>query len=438
MQESVIRLMTRLAVEHQAVNLAQGFTDEAPLFDLVWGGIAAVLGGTDEHIEHLENLTMGQLLEETGWSVDVLQQKSLQEVLAQVQNSRDRFNQYSYPFGLPELRLAIADYTERLYAFRPDPETEITVVLGATEGLSSLLRAVCDPGDAIIVFQPFHEMYPAQADIFALQTRYITLREDMGSGRWAMDREELVAAAGPGARAIILNTPHNPTGKVFSKDDLDFIADLCRQRDLLVITDEIYEHIVYDGHRHYCMAAFEGMRERTFVVNSISKTGNATGWRIGWVLSPEVYTTRLRSVHDTLVIQAPTPLQKGAERLLRQDDAVLAGTGEKYAEKRQVLLDGLRQVGFRVSPPEGSYYLFADYRQVAALRHLAPMEAAMTLTEKVGVAPVPGDNFYRVGTAGDRYLRFAFCRSVDALEEASRRLAQNLTESRGPYAFRRQ
>ena len=186
------------------------------------------------------------------------------------------------------------------------------------------------------------------------------------------------------------------------------------------------------------MAAFEGMRERTFVVNSISKTGNATGWRIGWVLSPEVYTTRLRSVHDTLVIQAPTPLQKGAERLLRQDDAVLAGTGEKYAEKRQVLLDGLRQVGFRVSPPEGSYYLFADYRQVAALRHLAPMEAAMTLTEKVGVAPVPGDNFYRVGTAGDRYLRFAFCRSVDALEEASRRLAQNLTESRGPYAFRRQ
>ncbi len=149
--------------------------------------------------------------------------------------------------------------------------------------------------------------------------------------------------------------------------------------------------------------------------------------RIGWVLSLEAYTTRLRSVHDTLVIQAPTPLQKGAERLLRQGDGALSGMRERYVEKRQVLLDGLRQVRLRVSPPEGSYYLFADYRQVPALRHLAPLEAAMWLIEKAGVAPVPGDNFYRVGDDGDRYLRFAFCRSVEALKEAGRRLVQNFT-----------
>ncbi len=198
-------------------------------------------------------------------------------------------------------------------------------------------------------------------------------------------------------------------------------------RDLFAITDEIYEHIVYDGRRHYCMAAFDGMRERTFVVNSISKTGNATGWRIGWVLSPENYTTRIRSVHDTLVVQAPTPLQKGAERLLRQDDAVLGAIRMKYAEKRQVLMEGLRQVGFQVSPPEGSYYLFANYRQVPALRALAPVDAAMFLIKEVGVAPVPGDNFYRVGDEGDKYLRFAFCRSIDSLREAGLRLARYLS-----------
>ena len=427
MKESVIRSMTRLAIRHRAINLSQGFTDEAPLFELVWGGIAASLAGTDERLEHLENLTMGQLLQETGGLPDEFWHAPLKDLLAQLQNPRDRFNQYSYPFGLPELRRAIADYTERFYAFRPDPESEVTVVLGATEGLSSLLRAVCTPGDALIVFQPFHEMYPSQADLFGLETRYITLREDVASGAWNMDRDELRQAAGPGARAIVLNTPHNPTGKVFSADDLDFIAELCRQRDLFAITDEIYEHIVYDGHKHYCIATFDEMRDRTFVVNSISKTGNATGWRVGWVLSPEPYTERLRGVHDTLVVQAPTPLQKGAERLLRLDDSVFRQTWKSYAQKRQVLMDGLRRAGFQLSPPEGSYYLFANYRQVPALRHLPPVEAAMYLIEKVGVAPVPGDNFYRQGNQGDNYLRFAFCRSIDSLEEAGQRLADHLS-----------
>jgi aspartate/methionine/tyrosine aminotransferase len=426
-KESVIRLMTRLAVEHRAINLAQGFTDEAPFYDLAWGGISAIIGGTDDYLERLETLTLRQILDEGDGDVDGLLDLSIKDLLARLQNPQDRFNQYSYPFGLPELRRKIADYTQRLYQFRPDPETEITVVLGATEGVSSVLRALCEPGDGVVVFQPFHEMYPAQAAIFGLRPQYATLREDPARGTWDLDRDELEKTVDGTTRVLILNTPHNPTGKVFSRDELLFIAAFCQRHDLLLITDEIYEHIVYDGRRHYCPASFEGMRERTFVVNSISKTGNATGWRIGWVLSPAAYTTRIRSIHDTLVIQAPTPLQKGAERLLCLDHEVYREIGRNYAQKRAVLLQGLQGAGFRISPPEGSYYLFADYRQVPALQGRTPMEAALYLIKKAGVAPVPGDNFYRIGDEGEHYLRFAFCRSIESLREAGQLLAQNLT-----------
>ncbi len=183
-KESSIRLMTRLAVEHQAVNLAQGFTDEAPFYELVWGGIAALIGGTDDHLQAFEDLTLRQVLSQGGEAVGDFLDLSLKDLFARLQNPRDRFNQYSYPFGLPELRRAIADYTHRLYHFHPDPETEITVVLGATEGVSSVLRALCEPGDGVVVFQPFHEMYPAQAHIFGLQPRYITLRENPEQGKW--------------------------------------------------------------------------------------------------------------------------------------------------------------------------------------------------------------------------------------------------------------
>ena len=425
-KESVIRLMTRLAEEHQAVNLSQGFTDEAPHFELVWGGIAAELGGDDEHIEWLEELTLGQIGEMLGVGTRTLAQLPLRQVMARLQNPRDRFNQYSFPFGLPELRQAIADYTERFYGFYPDPDTQITVVLGATEGLSSLLRATCEPGDGLMVFQPFHEMYPSQADIFGLEPQYVTLREDVEAAVWRMDRDEVSSAAAKGVRAIILNTPHNPTGKMFDMEDMVFLADLCRERDLWVFTDEIYEHIVYDGRRHLCMAALEGMAERTFVVNSISKTGRATGWRVGWVISPVEYTTRIRAIHDTLVIQAPTPLQKGTARMLNMNDTVFCDMRQAYERKREELMEGLRRVGFQVSPPEGSYYLFANYRGVDALTNLSPMDAAMFLIEKVGVASVPGDNFYRVGDEGQNYLRFAFCRSLEQIEKASMRLQRYL------------
>ena len=420
-QESVIRRMTRLAIEHRAVNLSQGFTDEAPAYEMVWGGISALLGGTDEYIDHLERLTLKQILEEEGGKEDLLA-LGLKDLLAQFQNPQDLFNQYSFPFGLPELRKAIAEYTRRFRDFHPDPDTEITVVLGATEGLACSLRAACRPGDGVIVIQPFHEMYPSQARVFGLRPEYVSLRENPALGKWELDREEFETAINKDARVLVLNTPHNPTGKVFTKEELLFIAECCRRKDLLVITDEIYEHILYGSSEHHCLATFEDMREHTIVLNSISKTGNATGWRIGWVLSPRTYTASIRAIHDSLVIQAPTPLQKGAVHLLGLGNDFYDQIRRTYRKKLGILMTALQQVGFQITPPEGSYYLFANYRQIPVLRELSPTDAAMFLIKKIGVASVPGDNFYQVGNSGDQYLRFAFCRGMDTLGEAARRL----------------
>ena len=424
--ETLIRRMTRLAIEHGAVNLSQGFTDESPVYDLVWGGIAAMLGGTEERLARVESMTLRDLLASGAVEGDTLD-VTLKELLAGVRHPRDQFNQYSFPFGLPELRRAIADYTDRLYGRRPDPEDEITVVLGASEGMAATFCALFEPGDGVVVMQPCHELYPSQAAIFGLVPRFVTLREDRGAGTWRLDRDEVrAAAADPSVRAFVVNTPQNPTGKVLSRDELSFIAELCRTHDLLAITDEIYEHIVFDGHRHLFLPGFEGMAERTVVVNSISKTGRATGWRIGWVLTPPRYTARLRAVHDNLVVQAPTPLQKGAVALLEQERPFFGDIAGGYRRKRDLLVDGLREVGFAVTPPEGAYYLFADYRTVPALVEMSPTEAAMHLVERVGVATVPGDNFYATGDEGSRYLRFAFCRSMETLEAAVERLRAGL------------
>jgi len=426
-KETVIRLMTRLAVEHGAVNLSQGFTDEAPVYDMVWGGVSAMIGGTEEGIARLESTTLGQILAERdgagGNSLDL----TLKELLAGVRNPRDQLNQYSFPFGIPELRHAIADYTGMLYGHRPDPETQITVVLGASEGMAVAFRSLLDPGDGVVVMQPYHELYPSQAAIFGLVPKFVTLREDRGAGTWRLDRDEVRAVVSdPSTRAIVVNSPQNPTGKVLNEDELSFIAELCRAHDLFAITDEIYEHITFDGHRHAYLAGFEGMAERTVVVNSISKTGRSTGWRIGWVISPPERTGRLRAVHDNLVVQAPTPLQKGAVSLLRRDRAFFSGIAGQYRRKRDLLVQGLRKVGFAVTSPEGAYYLFADYRGVPALAAMSPTDAAMHLIRKVGVATVPGDNFYTTGDEGDRYLRFAFCRSIETIETGLERLRTGL------------
>ena len=427
LEETLIRRMTRLAIEHGAVNLSQGFTDEAPVYDMVWGGVAAMLGGTEERLARIESMTVRDLPAARGAGGGAALDLTLKELLAGVRNPRDQFNQYSFPFGLPELRRAIADYTDRLYGHRPDPEEEITVVLGASEGMAAAFCALFEPGDGVVVMQPCHELYPSQAAIFGLVPAFVTLREDRGAGTWRLDRDEVRAVASdPSVKAFIVNTPQNPTGKVLNREELSFIAELCRTRDLLAITDEIYEHITFDGHRHLFLPSFDGMAERTLVVNSISKTGRATGWRIGWVLTPPRYTRRLRAVHDNLVVQAPTPLQKGAVALLRQERTFFDGIAGDYRRKRDLLVAGLRAVGFTVTPPEGAYYLFADYRTVPALAEMPPVDAAMHLVKQVGVATVPGDNFYTTGDDGNRYLRFAFCRSSETLEAAVERLRAGL------------
>ena len=414
-QESVIRRMTRLSLEHNAINLSQGITDEPVLYDLAWAGIAAILGGSDEGAEQLHALTLRDLLSRNPGNDN----HSLKDLCAILQPEHDRYNQYSFPYGLPELREAIADYTQRFYAFRPNPETQITVTAGATEGLSSTLRALCNPGDSVIVLQPFHEMYPNQASLFGLHCEYVTLREKRDD--WTLDKDEWTAAA-KRACALILNTPHNPTGKVFSEAELAFIADLCCEHDLFLITDEIYEHILYGDCVHICPATLAGMAERTIVINAITKTANASGWRVGWVISPEQHTPRIRAVHDTLVVQAPTPLQKGAEHLLQLPDAIFKNIHKPFLQKRNLLLNALQSTGFKITPPDGSYYLFADYRSVPTLCDMNATDAALYMTREIGVTPVPGDNFYATGSEGDRYLRFAFCSTLDSLSEAAERL----------------
>ena len=426
-KETVIRLMTRLAMEHGAVNLSQGFTDEAPVYDMVWSGVAAMLGGTEDGVGRLESMTLREILEANGGAGGNSLDLTLKELLREVRNPRDQLNQYSFPFGIPELRHAIADYTEAFYGHRPDPDEQITVVLGASEGLAVAYRSLLQPGDEVMVMQPYHELYPSQAAIFGLVPRFVTLREDRDAGTWRLDRDEVRAAVSDrSVRAMVVNTPHNPTGKVLGDDELSFIAELCRTYDLFAITDEIYEHITFDGHRHSYLAGFDGMAERTLVVNSISKTGRSTGWRIGWVITPPERTRRLRAVHDNLVVQAPTPLQKGAVSLLRQERAFFDGIADGYRRKRDLLLGGLREVGFAASAPEGAYYLFADYRGVPALSAMSPTDAAMHLIREVGVATVPGDNFYATGNEGDRYLRFAFCRSLETIEAGLDRLRSRL------------
>ena len=425
-KETVIRRMTRLAIEYDAVNFSQGFTDEAPVFDMVWGGVSAMLGGTQEGVERIQSMTLREILAARGSGGNSLD-LTLKEVISGIRNPRDQFNQYSFPFGIPELRHAIADYTQDLYGVRPDPEEQITVVLGASEGMAVAFRSLMEPGDGVVVMQPYHELYPSQAAIFGLVPRFVTLREDRDAGTWRLDREELRSvAADPAVRAFVVNTPQNPTGKVLDREELSFIAELCREHDLFAITDEIYEHITFDGHRHRYLAGFDGMAERTLVVNSISKTGRSTGWRIGWVITPPERTRRLRAVHDNLVVQAPTPLQKGAVELLRKGRGYFGGIAGDYLRKRDLLVEGLRSVGFTATPPEGAYYLFADYRSVPALGAMSPVDAAMHLIKEVGVATVPGDNFYATGNDGDRYLRFAFCRSVETLEAGIERLRAGL------------
>lgn len=408
--ESTIRLMTRLAVQHGAVNLSQGFPNEPPPREMVLAAAGALLDGAS--LESAKGFA-----------------QQLEKLLPKPSAAAlDSLNQYSYPFGVPMLRQTLAKYYAEFYPeIAADAEANLTVCLGATEGFAICLRAICVPGDAVAFFQPFHELYPSQCTIWGLEPRAVTLLQE-SDGTWGFSDKELDAALS-GARCLLFNSPHNPTGKVFSRAELDRIKAACVRHDVLVITDEIYEHMCFDGHTHTSLAQLPGMGDRTLVVNALSKTARATGWRVGWVVAPSRFTPTIRAVHDQLVLQAPTPLQIGAAALLSMDRAAFCEIADEYLPKRELLVAALRRAGFTLpAAPEGAYYLFVGYHSVPALKGLSPTDAAMKMTREFKVACVPGDNFYLGSEAradpqrGGNYIRFTFVRSLDTLRAAAEKL----------------
>ncbi|HWB95671.1 MAG TPA: aminotransferase class I/II-fold pyridoxal phosphate-dependent enzyme, partial [Bryobacteraceae bacterium] len=313
------------------------------------------------------------------------------------------------------LRDAIAAKYRRTYGLELDPERELTVCCGATEGMIASLLAVVDPGDEVVVFEPFYENYGPDAKLCGAVPRLVTLRPP----DWTFDPDELRRAFGPRTKAIILNTPNNPTGKVFSREELSQIAQLCQEFDSLAISDEIYEHILYDGTRHIPMATLPGMRERSIVVNSMSKTYSVTGWRVGWVVAPPDLTGSIRKVHDFLTVGAAAPLQQAGALALTLPDEYYQQLARDYGARRDFLVGALEEAGFRCYRPRGAYYVMTDIGgfgfpdDVGFVRHLI---------ETIGVAAVPGSSFYADPSRGSSQIRFCFCKKYETLEEARTRL----------------
>jgi aminotransferase len=370
--ESVIREMTRLANLYGAINLAQGYPDfPAP---------------------------------------DFIKQAGIDAINADV-------NQYAITWGSSRLRRAIAEKTRRFYGLDLDPDREITVTCGATEAMMATMLATIEPGDEVIVFEPFYENYVPDAAMSGAQLVFVTLRPP----DFAIDPDELRAAFSPRTRAIIVNTPNNPCGRVLTRAELELIAGLCHEFDCLCITDEIYEHILYDDHEHIPMATLPGMYDRTITISGLSKTFSVTGWRLGYVLAKPALSLGVRKVHDFLTVGAPAPLQEAAAIAIEQADAYYGELRGMYDLKRRLLLAGLREAGFGCHQPEGAYYIMADF---SALGFDGDDTAfAHWLTERIGVAPVPGSSFFRPqSTAGNSIVRFTFSKSEETLRGAVDRL----------------
>ncbi len=380
--ESVIREMTRLAQIHGAVNLAQGFPDfPAPA--------------------EIKDAACGAIL--------------------------DDVNQYAITWGAKSFRNAIAAKTRDYLGLEIDPEREITVTCGSTEAMIAALLAVINPGDEVIIFEPFYENYGPDAILSGATPRYVALRPP----DWDFDRAELEAAFSNKTKAIIINTPNNPTGKVFSRDELQFIAGLCMKWDALAVTDEIYEHIVYDGHSHCAIATLNGMRERTITINGMSKTYSVTGWRVGYAIAPPRLTEAVRKVHDFLTVGAAAPLQEAGARALSFPGSYYEELARAYQARRDLLLEGLRSAGFECFVPGGAYYIMTD---ISAFGFPDDVSFTRHLIQDIGVAVVPGSSFFHQPASGTRYVRFCFCKKDETLLAASERLRkinqQKISQSR--------
>ncbi|MGD0099856.1 MAG: aminotransferase class I/II-fold pyridoxal phosphate-dependent enzyme [Acidobacteriota bacterium] len=374
--ESVIREMTRQAQIHGAVNLAQGMPDfEAP---------------------------------------SEIKEVACQAIMADI-------NQYAITWGAKAFRDAISAKAKAFMGLEIDPEREITVTCGSTEAMIASLLAVVNPGDEVIIFEPFYENYGPDTILSGAVPHFVKLHPP----DWHFDPEELETAFNSRTRAIIINTPNNPTGKVFSRKELKAIANLCLKWDVLAITDEIYEHILYDNHSHTPMATLDGMQDRTITINGMSKTYSVTGWRVGYIIASPQLTQGIRKVHDFLTVGAPAPFQEAGVRALGLPKQYYLDLASAYQRRRDLLLNFLRAAGFDCSTPRGAYYIMAGFR---ALSSLNDTEFTRYLVEKIGVAVVPGSSFFHEAQSGSKYVRFCFCKRDSTLLCAGERL-QRLTQT---------
>jgi aminotransferase len=328
-------------------------------------------------------------------------------------------NQYAVTWGAPRLRRAIAERMAAYNGISVDPEREITVCCGATEGMIASLLAVLDPGDEVVIFEPFYENYGPDCILSGATPRMVRLSPP----DWTFDERELRRAFGPRTRAVVINTPHNPTGKVFSPQELEILAGLCIEHDAFAITDEIYEYILYDGARHASIAALPGMAERTITISGLSKTWSATGWRIGWCVASPQISGAIRKVHDFLTVGAPAPLQEAAADALGFGQDYFAGLAHDYLERRDFVVALLRELGFGVFLPRGAYYVMTD---IAPLTREDDVSFAMRLVRKGGVATVPGSSFFLDPVDGRSLLRFCFAKRRETLERAASLLRERL------------
>jgi aminotransferase len=329
-------------------------------------------------------------------------------------------NQYAITWGARNLRQAVCRHIQQHQGITADPEREVTVCCGSTEAMISTLMAVCNPGDEVVIFEPFYENYGPDSILSGAKPRFVKLRPPQSArDEWTFDEQELRVAFHNHTKAIILNTPNNPTGKVFSRDELELIRDLCVEFNVLAITDEIYEHIIYDGARHISIATLDGMRERTVTINGLSKTYSVTGWRVGWTIAPPHITDAIRKVHDFLTVGAPAPLQEAGAIALDMPASYYQRLAENYRTRRDHLMPALEEAGFRCFRPRGAYYVMTD---ISAFGYADDLAFTQHLVKDVGVAAVPGSSFYNDPRDGAKQVRFAFCKRDQTLDEAARRL----------------
>ncbi len=369
-KESVIREMSRLAAEHKAVNLAQGLPDFPCPDQLKTAAIDAL---------------------------------------------NDDINQYAITWGDKALREAISAKSKSYLGIDVDCEREITVTCGATEAMIAVMLALVDPGEEVIVFEPFYENYGPDAILSGASPRYVKLR----APDWSFDEAELAAAFSDKTRAIIVNTPHNPTGKVFSKEELTAIANLCKKWGVVAITDEIYEHILYDDASHVALASIDGMQDLTVTINSLSKTYSVTGWRVGWAIACPELTLPIRKVHDFLTVGAPAPLQRAGAHAVNLSKLFYEELAAEYKHRREIMLSMLEETGFDYFKPKGAYYIFSDISKFGFEDDLA---MTRHLVKEVGVAVVPGSSFFADKEEGRKYIRFCFSRRDETLAAARQRL----------------